>query len=243
MYYTTNSSRKPLTSSLIHAIYKLYTFTTITEKKMEGQNVLLCDADGFFIDSTPLADRINEELHPELSQEDHAKRLEQNIFRATDEEHFHSQEKSETVERFFEKFCAGWPSITLIPGMKAELLYYASIGIQLEIVTSNSEDLVRSKINETGIAHCFGGIYGFQTSKCKTTKIKFLQEKYPNAMMLFGTDTIGDKIEADAANIPSVCTTWGFKGHDRKRFARAQPYAIVDHVYELRQTVLEYFHL
>ena len=55
------------------------------------------------------------------------------------------------------------------------------------------------------------------------------------------TDTLGDIREGNIAGVQTIGVTWGV--HDRETLEKGSPLAIVDTVFELRDTIERFFNV
>jgi phosphoglycolate phosphatase-like HAD superfamily hydrolase len=115
-------------------------------------------------------------------------------------------------------------------------------GLPLAINTSAYDRNCMSLLETAKITHYFSFIGTAEVSLDKTEKFKIILEhfKVTADQAIFITDTLGDVIEAERANVPTVVVTWGAQKRDVfTREPHTNVIAIVDSAAELEKVLLE----
>jgi phosphoglycolate phosphatase-like HAD superfamily hydrolase len=101
----------------------------------------------------------------------------------------------------------------------------------LGIISSSSEKGTFNCLSNNYIQELFSFVYGIESGKLKVDKFKKVFSQYPDQKYIFVTDTLGDILEANKVNIPTIAYTKGF--HERERLEKGKPYAIIDDFNEI----------
>lgn len=107
----------------------------------------------------------------------------------------------------------------------------------LFIVTSGGTKNISDYLGNNGILKIFEEVLGAEHHRSKVEKFKYIFDKYTlkPEQCYFVTDTLGDIIEANEVNIPTIAVDFGF--HDRETLERGKPEKIVSSFHELRQII------
>ena len=111
----------------------------------------------------------------------------------------------------------------------------------LTVVSSSTSSFIEKFLEKENIRQCFSDILGSDVDYSKVKKINNLLRDYSinPTDAVYITDTIGDIKEANECNVRSIGVTWG--AHDRDTLEKAAPYAVVDDVFGLEETIARFF--
>lgn len=98
----------------------------------------------------------------------------------------------------------------------------------LSVVSSSISQAIKDFLRKENLDEHFLDILGFDVHASKVIKIKSLLEKHNLSSndAVFITDTLGDILEANECNVPSIGITWGL--HDREKLGKGNPAVIID---------------
>jgi phosphoglycolate phosphatase len=180
---------------------------------------VLFDFDGVIHDTYEHSFDINKTMYPNLTEEEYKKWFDGNIY----EGYTISKEAHEIFYKLNEKKFEG---LKINPKIKKELEKIAK-EYKLFIITSNTEKIIIKYVEENEIEHLFTKVLGTETHKSKVEKFKIIFNKHnlQKEEVIFVTDTLGDLLEANKANIKSLAVDFGF--HERERLERGNPLEIV----------------
>jgi len=171
---------------------------------------VIFDFDGVLIDSFDLIRSIWDEQGKGVSVELFKDHHNGNIF----EEPVVSFTEEEAQE-FFAKFHERMEDKHLFP--LTGQLETLSKNHNLHIISSNSEKVITKFLSSAGIEKHFKEILGKETEKSKIKKFNLLfgRLKTEPRQCVFITDTLGDLLEAQKADIRTIAVSWGFHGENR----------------------------
>ena len=110
-------------------------------------------------------------------------------------------------------------------------------GYQISVVSSNSEENIRSVLKREGVEKYFAGVYGNVGLFNKTRAFKVVM-KDQNASIdevIYIGDEVRDIEAAHKADIPIISVTWGYNG--QKILKQYKPTYLVHTPQELLQTI------
>lgn len=201
------------------------------------QKVFIFDYDGVIADSFEDAILIVRQIAKDIgydkpiSDEDFRELFDQNIFIAIKQKGFSLLQILRIANRLKGETKEMQKKIRFFAGIKELFDEINDLG-DIFVVTSNSNEIVRNKMDDYSMLQDIREIYGMEVSKSKVKKIKLVMKKYDkNTDFYYIGDTIGDIIEGRKAGVKTIGVTWGY--HDRKRFDRVNPDFIVDKPEEL----------
>ncbi len=87
-------------------------------------------------------------------------------------------------------------------------------GYQISVVSSNSEENIRSVLKREGIEDCFDGVYGNigLFNKTRAFKVVLKDQKATASDAIYIGDEVRDIDAAHKAHIPVISVTWGYNG-------------------------------
>lgn len=175
------------------------------------KKLIIWDFDGPIVDSRHMAFELTQHQYEDITEDIHRNLFNGNIFtelaklkkkNVTEEEHTTFLEKNY------------WPrKIELIPveGIR-EIISELSQDFIMVINSSSATLQISNYLEKNNLLHFFKKIYGNEI-KSKEEKFKLILEYFevsPNNCVLI-TDTLGDVLEANILNIPSVVVLWGYQ--------------------------------
>jgi HAD superfamily hydrolase (TIGR01549 family) len=206
--------------------------------------VIIFDMDGVLIDSIKIAREFLKLGYPGLSDEIQ-KEIQCGNFHEEIKKYAHlkNPENEEEKKARHIKYAEIKSQALLYGGTKEFLEKLHGMKYILTINTSAYDRNCFSVLEKTKIKQYFDFIATADFSKSKVEKFKFIKDKYKvdKKNILFITDTLGDVIEAEIADIPTVAVTWG--GHDRSFFEREKHLnliSIIDSIEELKDFIEKY---
>jgi len=129
-------------------------------------------------------------------------------------------------------------------GMEAKLLFPIKDELialtkkyTLVISSSANQEAISKLFRLTGLTKAFSGIYDLNTAFDKIQKFHMIEKDYEvkPEECLFITDTVGDVLQAQKADIKTIAVTWGF--HNKELLQSAKPFAIIDNIRELEKFI------
>ena len=102
----------------------------------------------------------------------------------------------------------------------------------LFLVTSNDTEAARSFLNVHQLNY-FEEIVGSDKEPSKIRKINTIQQRFPEQSLYYVGDTLGDLLEASAANAIPVAAGWGW--HDKATLMKGNPAYYLQQPSELPQ--------
>lgn len=112
-------------------------------------------------------------------------------------------------------------------------------GYQISVVSSNSEEIIRSILKREGIESYFAGVYGNVGLFNKTRAFKVVlkdQQATVNDAIYIG-DEVRDIEAAHKGNIPIISVTWGYNGE--KILTKYKPTYLAHTPQEMLKTIQE----
>ncbi|MBT3817044.1 MAG: HAD family hydrolase [Candidatus Magasanikbacteria bacterium] len=109
----------------------------------------------------------------------------------------------------------------------------------LHIVSSGSRFRIEEYLENQKMSHVFKEVLGKEDSLSKVVKFSMIFDKYnlTSDECMFITDTLGDIIEGNEANIKTIAVDFGF--HDRALLEKGNPYKIISDFNELFDILAE----
>jgi len=143
------------------------------------------------------------------------------------------QEIKDTDWRAYAKYIYHEQSALLIVDATKKSIKTLSESYALHLVSSGSEINIEELLRNNGLHDHFNEILGLESHRLKIDKFKFLIEKYHlhAEECLFVTDTLGDILESNEVNIPTIAVDFGY--HDTKTLQRGNPLGIISHFDEI----------
>jgi phosphoglycolate phosphatase-like HAD superfamily hydrolase len=112
--------------------------------------------------------------------------------------------------------------------------------LDLFIVSSGGENVIRGYLEKNGASEFFREILGreFHTSKIEKFQHIFRQHGFESNDSVYVTDTLGDILEAREAGLDSIAVDFGF--HPRETLEKGNPYMIISDFRDLITIAQEY---
>lgn len=194
------------------------------------KKLVIFDFDGVLVESLDLWFRVTQTVSPGLSKEEYAAMSHGNYIDALVTKKFSYTDES------LEEYKINLLDIAM-PLPVREFIKNHYDTYQFAIVSSGREMTIDAFLAKEGIGEYFSDILGYETHKNKTVKLLDLIFKYgrDSKEAVFVTDTLGDIIEANEANIKSIGVLWGL--HDRETLMRGNPEIIVEKPNELEEAI------
>ncbi len=191
---------------------------------------VIFDFDGVLADTGDVNFAISKGLHPEITNEDFAAHHDGNVYESP-RIPFNEDTKRQYFVEYKNQLSESHLAAALSPVRELALSH------QLYIVSSTSEDPIRSVLKSAGIESLFVRVMGYETHSSKVEKFGMLMREHgvTPENSIFVTDTLGDVKEAKKVGIRAIAETFGF--HDRSRLAQGEPYTIVDTWAEILQEI------
>jgi phosphoglycolate phosphatase len=205
---------------------------------MVEKKLIIFDFDGVLVNTIDLSYSIHNKTNPSLTREqfDH---LSLGNFLENYEREI-AEGRLLRPGDFFEEYNAGILNLSTHDIIDVLIVDLAQ---KYELVICSSMDSVniKQKLKKENILHHFSEILGMEVAYSKIVKInKILKDRnMPPSCAIFITDTIGDIHEGRECGVQSIGVSWG--NHSRERLLSVNPYAVVDTVQELEQTIEKYF--
>lgn len=118
-------------------------------------------------------------------------------------------------------FFRGMP-LALIELSKSNIIY---------IISSGHGTIIKEKLAEHALLPFVREILGAEIAARKTDKINIIKKRYPDAIITYIGDTVGDILEGKQAGVSTVAVTWGY--HPKELLATQQPDVLCDKPSEL----------
>lgn len=210
------------------------------------KTTIIFDFDGTLVDTLDLVVKIANRLAPKfgfqkVKHEDIAGLREESPFQIMQKFHVPPLKVHSIVIQGRREFTKELSKIKTIEGIKKILVELKKRGLQLGILTTNSEANIQKFIKLRGLKGLFDFVYGDIGIFGKTHALKkILKEKKlsPNEVIYIG-DEIRDIDAAKKVGITSVAVSWGFNTHDF--LARHNPNFLIDKPEGLLSILNEHF--
>lgn len=197
--------------------------------------------DGVLFDSLPIARKYFINKHPGVTEEMYDEMFKGNYHEESAKyEHLKLSEVEEKKLKDQISYSEAKSKAPMFDGMKELLEELYNKGYFLVLNTNAFAKNTLPLLQKAGIENLFNLIATAELSKSKVEKFKQIKKRYKadKKNVLFITDSIGDVVEANVADIPTIAVTWGI--HNRDDF---MPYSdaligVVDLVEELRRICL-----
>ncbi len=190
--------------------------------------VVIFDFDGVIVDSFSASYRSWVLSFKGLSEEDFKARLLGNIY----ENKFEKKLKEESREGLFGEYKK---RLLFIPPNEdvSETLQKLKKKYLLFINSSAPEEALNEYIKKYKLNGLFEEVLGYNFSKSKVIKFKYLFEKYDlkREDCIFVTDTLGDIREANEVGLKTIAVDFGF--HDREVLEKGKPLKIISEFKDL----------
>ena len=209
-------------------------------KSMEKKKVIIWDFDGPIVDSREIALELTQYEYHGIDEHNHRDLFNKNIY----EELSKLKRKSisdEELTAFLEK--SYWPrklKLTPVQGI-GEVLSALSKNFSMVINSSSPEPQIVRYLTKYNFLSFFQKIYGKEI-KSKEEKFKLILRDFNVAAAdcILITDTIGDVLEAESLNIPSIIVLWGYQL--KKHFdSLDEKVTFVEHASEITKAVESHF--
>ncbi len=177
-----------------------------------NKKVIIWDFDGVIVDSRKLALEYTQFQFEDITEDAHRELFGANIFEATGKLK-RKNVTEEQVQAFLDN--SYWPrKVELVPveGMK-EIVESLCDKYTMVINSSSSTPQIERYLEKHNIIKCFQKVYGREVSSSKIEKFhlifKDLNVSAKDCILI--TDTLGDVLEAQMVNIPSLVVLWGYQ--------------------------------
>lgn len=203
---------------------------------MPEKKLIIFDFDGVLIDTLIPCYEISREVNESMTLEDYQSYFDGNIFSSLGVGK-NLRKKHPNFENRYEERTRE----VVIPSEIKNFLTNLSKTHNFVIVSSTPTRLIEQIFDREGIRNLFSDILGCDVHVNKAIKLDMVLQKYSTIPKdtVFITDTLGDIREGNEVAIPSIAVTWGYQ--DRNTLRKGEPFAIVDTVQELEQTLEKYF--
>ena len=179
------------------------------------RNLIIWDFDGPIIDSRKIALELVQRHFHDVTEDSHRNMFSKNIF-----EELAKLRKKDVSQESHDHFLATsyWPrkmELSPVPGI-AEVILSLSKSFDMVVNSSSEHAQISNYLQKNNLIKFFQKIYGNEV-KSKEEKFKMILQDFkvsPQNCILI-TDTLGDVLEAENLNIPSIVVLWGyqFKNH------------------------------
>lgn len=187
--------------------------------KLKYKKVIIFDFDGVIADSLSCALEIAQKINQKTTLNDFRKRFNGSITdvkrNKTDKYIDFDKELYKNIEKYRIKFNA------------ISTLKKISKKHKLVIITNTSDYIVKTFLKSHNIYDLFDKILDIKVSKSKVKRFEMIFDEYNIKAdnSLFVTDTLGDILEANVLNIPTVAILEGFSEY--KELLKGKPLAII----------------
>ena len=184
------------------------------------KKVIVFDMDGVLFDTIPYARKVFMERHPgvteEMYNEIHSGNFHDNALKY---KHLHIKETEAEKEQHRVKYAQKKSQTPLFDGID-DLLKVLKEQEHILVVNTNAYNRnCLELLKNAGIQDLFDFIATAEVSKDKVEKFEFIKDKYKtDNNIIFVTDALGDVLDAEKVDIPTIAVTWGV--HDRSFFER-----------------------
>ncbi len=187
--------------------------------RFDGKKIIIFDLDGVLMDSIGFLRNYIKNKYEGSTENDFKEIFYINFWDGLQKFKEKAQEKYLIHEDHSPYNRATNDNIFIFEGVK-DLLEILSKKYILVVNSSDSEKFIMERLAYNGILPFFDCIVGKETSVNKIEKFNLILEKYTllNNEAVFISDTVGDILEADKANIDSIAVTWGV--HTRNDFEK-----------------------
>lgn len=194
------------------------------------KKLVIFDFDGVLVESLDLWFRVTQTVSPGLTREEYVALSHGNYIDAF------AAKKFSYTEESLEEYKTNLLDIEM-PLAVHDFIKHRHDRYQFAIVSSGRELTIDAFLVKQGIREYFTDILGYETHKNKTVKLLDLVSKYgyDSKEAVFVTDTLGDIVEANEANIKSIGVLWGL--HDRETLGQGNPAIIIENPTELEKTI------
>ncbi|MFT4311196.1 MAG: HAD family hydrolase [Candidatus Woesearchaeota archaeon] len=189
---------------------------------------VIFDFDGVIHDTFEGLYKIYEEMNPNSNRQNFKSYFEGNVFKEV-----HKKYDGRFQAKFHELEKKLYLTLKIERSIRKELELLKE-KYNLYIITSNSEENINNYFENNNFTNIFKEILGRNTHRSKTEKFKIIFEKYdltPNEC-IFITDTLGDILEANEAQVKTIACTFGF--HSEETLRRGNPYKVIESFEEIR---------
>lgn len=191
-----------------------------------NKETVIFDFDGVIVDSFDYCLKINQTIVGDITADEYRKMFCGNFYEAH-RKRIPDSESAENKRRYWEYFLKGIDQIRLVPGM-SKILEVISHKYRVVIISSATSDVIKTILKRFDLLKFITDIFGADLSESKFEKFQMVMNKYgiKSSDCVFITDTLGDLIEANKANIQSFAVGWGF--HDEATLERGNPIKIIE---------------
>ena len=150
----------------------------------------------------------------------------------------HKKINEENSKTFFELSIPAFKNLQIEKHIREELLKI-KLNYELFIVSSNAEEILNDYFLNNDIIHIFKKILGVETHKSKVEKFRSLKEEFgiDKNNSIFVTDTLGDILEANKADLNTIAVDFGF--HERARLEKGNPLRIISDFRQLLPIIID----
>lgn len=189
------------------------------------------DFDGVIHNTFELGSAVNKIINPELTEEDYKQFFDGNLYE-------HKKITEEKSKKFLELSEKRYAELTIDLTIQKEI-EKLSQEYKLFVITSNTEKIVKNYFENNKTTHLFEKILGLETHKSKKEKFKMLFKDYhlEKEEVIFVTDTLGDILEANELEIPTLAVDFGF--HEKERLEKGNPLKIISNFEEIAKFLEE----
>ena len=207
---------------------------------MNDKKLIIFDFDGVLVNTSDLCYSLHKEQNPWMTR-DYFNRLShgnfiENVNRAVKEDGLIPN------PNWAKEYGEGLALLST-PEMLRKLIADLSAQYMLAICSSMQSKYINQSLEQGAMIDYFSDVLGSDVDRSKVVKMRLLLEKHGMTPVdgVFVTDTLGDIREGNIAGVQTIGVTWGV--HDRETLEKGSPLAIVDTVFELRDTIERFFNV
>ena len=205
---------------------------------MSDTKIIIFDFDGVIVDTTKLAYEFTKWEWPEITEEQHAAMFDGNIFEAIDHMPPSTRTKEEKAVYREEVHLPGKKKIMPYEGMH-DVIAALSKKYTLVINSSSTEHDIEDYLSSHEMGEFFTRVYGKETSRNKVEKFNAIMKDFDvtKEECVFITDTLGDVLEAQVLEIPTIVATYGYQKEPTFDTIRPKLKAVVHTPEEILQII------
>lgn len=201
--------------------------------------LVIFDFDGVLTDSYDVCFSVSRQFLPHLTDDSYKVLFTGNIYEALEK----GKDANVTVKTvdndlYFEIY---EPLILEVPprkGFKQILEQLYNKGVKIAFVSSCYNKPLKNYLTKYGLINYVSEILGGDIEKSKVKKFIRLLDQFEvkSSQAVFITDTLGDLLEAEKANLPSIGVTFGF--HSKDLIEKGKTIKIAESVEDLHTFIL-----
>lgn len=186
---------------------------------------IIFDFDGVIHDTLEIGFNINKIIFSELTLKEYKDFFNGNCYE-------HKKITPEASEKYFKLQENEFKNLKIEREIRNELLKMKE-KFDLFIVSSNSGLTLNNYFKNNDILHIFKEVLGVESHKSKIEKFKLLMGKHNlnSDNCVFVTDTLGDILEANKADLKTIAVDYGF--HEKERLEQGNPMIILSDFKEI----------